>query len=302
MIAFRYLMLVVFVFWGSISTAEDKIKPDCSSYLSPKLAKNVSFCVQRSRPDLPSNKEPVVYFMHGLGGNETLWVKGGYSDQLKDLVSNDPTFPQVTFISFETEMDSFFSDYQGKTESSKSYETWFIEEFIPTMEKKFSICSERNCRGIAGVSMGGFGALKTAIKYPSYFLFAAANSPALPPFSIHEKDELWRDYFKETKIGIALGMTLLRDVRKIFSSEELYQLNDPISLVKQFEGTNPFPSLYFDVGTEDNFGFQRGYQIFKDTLDSYHLAYEAFLEEGGDHFIYHHRNRFLLEFIRDQIY
>ena len=272
--------------------------PKCSSYSSSWLGRTVAFCIQRTHPEANHENEPVVYFLHGLGGNESTWSKGGYAEELKNMVAADPQFPQLTFISFETEMDSFFSDFQGLSEGSKAYETWFLNDFVPFIEEKYKVCSQRNCRGVAGVSMGGFGALKLSLKYPQMFSVGAANSAALPPFSIHESNENWRDYFSDTKIGVTKGMVLLRDVRKIFPTEELYQQNNPITLVEKLDDNVPLPKLYFDVGSEDNFGFQVGYQILKDTLNAEGITYSSFLEEGGDHFIFHHRNKDLLDFIK----
>jgi S-formylglutathione hydrolase FrmB len=274
---------------------------ECSSYDSAALGKTISYCVQRSHPEYKLENEPVVYFMHGLGGNEITWSQAGYSEALRILVESDKDFPAITFISFETELDSFFSDFKGSNEGNKAYETWFIDEFIPTMEQRLPICRERKCRGLAGVSMGGFGSLKTAFKHPDLFQFAAANSPALPPFSIHADNSLWREYFSDTKIGPAKGMLLLKDVRNIFPTEELYLSNDPITLAETFEDPILFPSLYFDVGSEDNFGFQVGFEILKNVLDEKKVNYSSFLEPGGDHFIYKHRNRNLLEFIANEL-
>ncbi len=292
-------LLLGFLVLTVVCISKADTQPRCTSYSSSWLGKTVSFCIQRSRNDLPNLNEPVVYFLHGLGGNESSWSREYYLKALVDLVSHDSNFPAITFISFETELDSFFSDFDGVEVGPKAYESWFINDFIPFIEEKFLVCKERACRGIAGLSMGGFGALKMALKHPNMFSVGAANSPALPPFSIHESNELWKEYFSDTKVGIVKGMLLLRDIRRIFPSEKLYQANNPISLVENFSSSNIFPSLYFDVGSEDNFGFQVGYQNFKTVLDLNEYPYSSFMENGGDHFIYHHRNKDLLKFIRD---
>jgi len=293
----RFLLaLFILHFW---TIGQTLATTKCTSYSSHWLEKTVSFCIERTRPELDHENEPVIYFLHGLGGNQTTWSKGGYSEALSELTSKDPNFPALTFVSFETEMDSFFSDFEGRPEGSKAYESWFLNDFIPFIEEKYDVCKTQNCRGVAGVSMGGFGALKFALKFQHLFSLGAANSPALPPFSIHESNEEWKDYFSNTKIGVTKGMLLLRDVRKIFPTEELYQLNNPNALVENSQNSQQFPKLYFDVGSEDNFGFQVGYQIFKETLDLAEKNYSAAIEEGGDHFIYHHRNRNLIEFIKE---
>jgi S-formylglutathione hydrolase FrmB len=288
--------LLVFTL-SQVSVAETKAQ--CSTYPSKILGRKVKFCFQRSRNDSSIQNEPVVYFLHGLGGNESIWTKGGYSEALNKLVAEDADFPAMTFVSFETQIDSFFSDFQGGSSGSKAYETWLLKDFIPYIETKFSVCRERSCRGIAGVSMGGFGSLKIALKNPETFSVVAANSPALPPFSIHEDNEMWRNYFSQTPIGVIKGMVLLKDVRRIFPTEQLYEANNPANVVSNLPNSTPLPGIYFDVGSEDNFGFEVGYEIFKNTLETNDIPFSSFVEEGGDHFIFHHRNQYLLTFLKN---
>lgn len=297
MVFLRLVIVLVVVTLSQKSIADTQ--PQCSSYPSKQLGKKVKYCLQRSRTDSPSDNEPVIYFLHGLGGNESIWTQGGYSDALNKLVAQNANFPAMTFVSFETQIDSFFSDFQGNSNGGRSYETWLLKEFIPFIESKFSVCSERACRGIAGVSMGGFGSLKIALKNPETFSVAAANSPALPPFSIHEDNQMWRDYFSHTPIGVTKGMVLLKDVRRIFPTQELYEANNPATVISNFPHSAPLPGLYFDVGSEDNFGFEIGFEVFKNILESNDIPYSSFVEQGGDHFIFHHTNKYLLSFLRD---
>ncbi|MFM8313135.1 MAG: hypothetical protein ACKOA8_02510, partial [Deltaproteobacteria bacterium] len=115
-------------------------------------------------------------------------------------------------------------------------------------------------------------------------------------------NEKWRDYFSNAPIGPVKGMLLLKDVRNIFSTEALYEANDPIVLVRQYANSAPMPKLYFDVGSEDNFGFEVGHQVFKETLNGQGFEYSSFIEEGGNHFIYHHRGKVLLQFLKETLH
>ncbi len=293
---YRRLLMLVALTLSQLSVAE--VGRQCNHYASNRLNKKVTYCVERSHPEQPSLNEPVIYFLHGLGGDHDDWVEKKYSKALQTLVGEDPNFPSLTFISFDTEIDSFFSDFEGVATGSKSYESWFINEFIPLIEDKFKVCKDRSCRGLAGFSMGGFGALKIGLKFPELFSLSAANSPVLPPFSLYEEVSLWKDFFRQQPIGLIKGMVLLRDVKRIFPTQELYQENNPIDLVRNFPNSSSVPEIYFDVGSEDNFGFQVGYEIFKNTLDSKYFPYTSYLEDGGNHSIYLHRNRNLLQFMK----
>ena len=59
------------------------------------------------------------------------------------------------------------------------YEDFLTKEFMPQMEKKYRVDGARATRGITGVSMGGFGALHLAFKYPQQFAAVSAQMPAL---------------------------------------------------------------------------------------------------------------------------
>jgi S-formylglutathione hydrolase FrmB len=60
-----------------------------------------------------------------------------------------------------------------------NYEDFFIKELIPHIEKTYKAKTEKRFRGIAGLSMGGYGSLLYALKYPHLFVAAAPLSAAI---------------------------------------------------------------------------------------------------------------------------
>ncbi|NJK97827.1 MAG: hypothetical protein HC905_25565 [Bacteroidales bacterium] len=59
------------------------------------------------------------------------------------------------------------------------YEDFLIQELIPQMELKYRLKSSRKSRAIAGLSMGGYGTVLNAFKYPDIFCAAYAMSAAI---------------------------------------------------------------------------------------------------------------------------
>ena len=59
------------------------------------------------------------------------------------------------------------------------YESYIIQELIPEIDKKFRTKADREHRAIAGLSMGGFGAMKFGLKYPEKFALIGSFSGAL---------------------------------------------------------------------------------------------------------------------------
>ena len=69
----------------------------------------------------------------------------------------------------------FINSVDGKVR----YEDFLMKEFMPQLEKRYRVESTRAKRGITGISMGGYGALRLAFKYPSQFEAVSGQMPAL---------------------------------------------------------------------------------------------------------------------------
>jgi S-formylglutathione hydrolase FrmB len=261
------------------------------------LGRSVKYCLNRSRPDVPFRKgEAVVYFFHGIGGGVSSWEENGYAKALDEHLSQK-SLPPITFVSFDTAAYSFFSDAGGYTSGPEAYETWLIREFIPFVETQHNVCRERSCRAFGGVSMGGFGALKMALKYPETVIAAAGNSPALAPFSIFEADQKWQQYFSRHPIGWDRGFWLLVGLRRIFTSRSQEENNDPTTLLGKYPSDKPKPDLYFDVGEQDDFGFQEGHDRFKNALNQSGTWNFESWKVSGNHKVFESRATHLMGFL-----
>jgi len=264
------------------------------------LGHEVNYCLHRTLPEQPAQPgEPVVYFMHGVNGSSKSWMDNGYAEVI-EILTKEERFPAMTFVSFDTEGMSFFSDVGGPGPGRRGYETWFVTEFLPFVEKTWNLCAKRECRGIAGLSMGGGGALKTALRHPDLFRVAAANSAALMPFNIHENDFSWLAYFSRHQVGPLQGMVMLNDVRRVLPTEEIADDNDPSVLVDRMADASALPQLYFDVGGKDYFGFHEGFFRLKGVLEKKKLPFTSVFIPEGTHDVFWDRRWWLIRFVRDQ--
>lgn len=289
-------MGIVLSFAGVVEAA-----PQCLQYFSKIRGANVNYCVHRSRPDLPAvSGEPVIYFFHGITGNAKSYTENGYSEAL-DILAPEENFPSFTIVSFDTSGRSFFSDRNDVKTGPQAFETWFITEFMSFIENKYDLCNQKKCRGLAGLSMGGYGALKTGLKYKERFSFVGINSAAIAPFNIWNNLVDWNAYFSRNPIGPWQGHALLQDIRGIFRNKEMYQRNDPVQLLLNIKDEADAPKIYIDVGGKDYFGFQEGFFTFTKILDDRRWSYESFYVPDGGHDIFHDRRWWLMRFIRDQV-
>jgi len=178
---------------------------------------------------------PVLYLLHGLFGSCENWL------ELTNLTNyfNGKTFALV----FPDCGDNWYTD-SAANELDK-FETFFIEEFIPKIESTHKIGGKRNKRAIAGLSMGGYGAFKFALKRPDLFIFAGSMSGAFNAPQI-TKNSIKREYTE-----------LLPSIMKTFgaANSRTRDDNDLFKLVSRLPQSEikKISQLYFDCGTEDVF-------------------------------------------------
>ncbi len=118
---------------------------------------------------------PVVYLLHGYSDDNTGWLQFGEINRLADAAINEGTIPPMIIVMPNGDSSWYINSYDGK----EKYEDFFFKEFMPTVEKTFRIKAEKRYRGIAGLSMGGYGTLIYSLKHPELFSAAAPLSAAI---------------------------------------------------------------------------------------------------------------------------
>ena len=115
---------------------------------------------------------PVLYLLHGAGGNMCEWIdKAGIQRTADALVASGDIPPTVIIMP-----DAGTSWY---VDGKEKMETAIVNELIPDVEKRFRVLVNRDGRLIAGLSMGGYGAMRFALRYPEMFAAAGLLSPAI---------------------------------------------------------------------------------------------------------------------------
>lgn len=185
--------------------------------------------IDYSSKESSARRYPVVYLLHGLTGRFDNWVTKS------SVVAASERYP-VIIVTPEGE-NGWYTD--NRTPGRK-YESYLLKELIPEIDKKFRTISDGDHRAIAGLSMGGYGAIKFGLKYPDLFALAGSFSGALGAASITQK-----------AIPGAIGKT----IDEIFGSpeSETRKANDLFDIVRRStpDKIKEFPFLYLDCGTED---------------------------------------------------
>ena len=158
------------------------------------LNRDVRYTIYLPADYTSSNRNyPVVYLLHGYTDDNTGWLQFGEINRYADKAIADGTIPPMIIVMPNGDSSWYINSFDGK----EKYEDFFITEFIPSIEKTYHIKADKKYRGIAGLSMGGYGTLNYAFKYPQ--LFAAAAPLSAGVFADDEvlamKEENWENVF-----------------------------------------------------------------------------------------------------------
>jgi len=125
--------------------------------------------------DRSERNYPVVYLLHGYTDDNTGWLQFGEINRYADEAIAKGTIPPMIIVMPNGDSSWYINSYDGK----EKYEDFFIKEFMPAIEKSYRIKDQKKYRGVAGLSMGGYGTLIYALKYPQLFAAAAPLSAAV---------------------------------------------------------------------------------------------------------------------------
>jgi S-formylglutathione hydrolase FrmB len=150
--------------------------------------------------DLPANKDtryPVLYWLHGMNQTEST---DHYPIHYLDDGIKAGVIPPMIVVYVSGGQRTYYTD----SPDAHSYpETAFIDELIPTVDQTYRTQPTREHRAIAGMSMGGFGALKFAFKHPELFSSVTAFAPGIrdpQSFAKDRPDILARMFKSDPKV------------------------------------------------------------------------------------------------------
>ncbi|MBR5257376.1 MAG: esterase family protein [Clostridia bacterium] len=172
-------------------------------------------------------KWKVLYLLHGLSDDHTIWER---RTSIERYVSDLP----LAVIMPETQRGWYTDMRHGF-----KWFTFFTTE-LPRVVKDFfpAISDKREDTFVAGLSMGGYGALKLALSRPDIYSAAASLSGAVDIAEICEN---------EVKNGGHEALDILGDVVQVRGGKD-----DLFALCENFDfGKNAAPRLFMCCGTED---------------------------------------------------
>jgi enterochelin esterase-like enzyme len=128
-------------------------------------------------------KYPVVYLLHGIGGDETEWIRFATPDALLDnLIADKRAVPMIVVIpngrALADDSATGNNFAPEKVAGFAKFEQDLLDNLIPAIEKQYAALTDREHRALAGLSMGGGQTLNFGLGHLDTFAWIGAFSSA----------------------------------------------------------------------------------------------------------------------------
>lgn len=217
---------------------------------------------------------PVLYLLHGYGGSETSWIERCNIHLIIDSLIRLNEIPSLIVIMPDARNSYYINDYAGEFR----YEDIFIQELIPFVDSTYKTCSHPGCRIIAGLSMGGFGAVIQSVLHAGEFETCIALSAAIrsDEMILNEKQENYNKKFSPLFGNNLTGEERITELWKSYSP--FYIIDD--SIANKLKGIN----WYIDCGMNDS--LLEGNEMLHRVFLKFNIPHEYHVRIGSHNWEY----------------
>lgn len=184
--------------FDSLRTGITQGKIDTVRYASKTVGTTRKAIIYTPPGFLNNKKYPVLYLLHGIGGDEKEWLNGGHPEVILDnLYAENKIAPMIVVMPNGRAMKD---DRAGgnimdpeKVQAFATFEKDLLNDLIPFIEKKYPVIKDREHRAIAGLSMGGGQSLNFGLGNIDKFAwvggFSSAPNTKSPELLVPNPDE-----------------------------------------------------------------------------------------------------------------
>jgi enterochelin esterase-like enzyme len=167
----------------------------------------------------PQKRYPVLYLLHGAGGNYTEWTDSFLPEQADRLMVAHEIPPMIVVMPD----DGGQTYWANWSEGGPRWADYLTEDIVSTIDQRYRTLANAQSRAIGGLSMGGLGALNLAFQHPDIFGVVGAHSPSV---RLEPDPALW------------------------FLQGQTFWDNDPVWLAQNRPGLDSL-TIWLDAGDED---------------------------------------------------
>lgn len=222
-----------------------------------QMSTSVSVSLPNDICERPKGGFPVLYLLHGLFDDHTAWARRTNIDRYAGEHGLAVVMPEVQ-RSYYTDMEYGFQ-----------YFTYISDELPTLCREMFGFSFERKDTFVAGLSMGGYGALKCGLRRPDVFSSCAGIS------SVVDLKSRVEDYLNRPDMKNAFG-----DPASLSGQDDLFSLARTVSTLPRENR----PRIFLSCGTEDS--MLKENRSFKDSLENLGIKNEYHEASGGHEWTY----------------
>jgi S-formylglutathione hydrolase len=294
--------------------------------LGDATEQSVSVYLPPSYDTAPSKRYPVVYLLHGFGGSNRTWTQDvGYGYNIAPLLDELINSGQVRemIVVAPNGRNAFGGSLYLNSATTGNWEDYIFRDVVGYVDTNYRTIVRPSSRGIAGHSMGGFGAISVGMKHADVFNAIYALSPCClePEGENDATNEAWRRIGKLTTLDQLPKRFQVRDAgfytlvfaassaaiapnasRPPFYADFLYQEKDgklllneavsakykaimPTNMVEDYkQNLLMMRGIFLDVGQNDEFfAIRNGTLLFARALAECGIPHTSEIYAGGKH-------------------
>ncbi|HEY5507519.1 MAG TPA: alpha/beta hydrolase-fold protein [Paludibacter sp.] len=263
----EFSLIVLTIVFPAIMIAQTGKVFDNLSFKSKILKMDRKFSVYLPADYETSNRSyPVLYLLHGSGDDQTGWVQFGEVKLIADRAIKEGK--STAMIVVMPDANTGRKGYFNSIKEDFRYEDFFFQELIPNIEKTYRVRAEKQFRAIAGLSMGGGGAIIYAMHHPEMFATACPLSASFRTQSIN--------HYKNPTDTTGLTTEQIETYNK---------QHNPIYLVDNMpDNQKNQVRWYFDVGDDD--GLSESNFALHIAMRNKGIVHEFRIRDGGHNWSY----------------
>jgi putative tributyrin esterase len=247
---------------------------------------------------------PVAYYLHGMFGDEWNWVRAGNIDRTLDSLTAQGMAEMIVVMpdgddGWYTTWNNLGNNVDCRRAKPPSrqnetidaycvpwpkYDDYIARDLVARVDSSYRTVATRNARAIAGLSMGGYGAVSLALMYPDVFSAAASHSGVLSPLYLGPHPYTSPSRYAATRVELQQNMPNLWPATVLAFGRDTtgWWPRDPGRRAARAVATDRarMPALMIDVGTSDPYVDQS--RDFHATLERLGVEH-AYAEWPGTH-------------------
>ncbi|HEX29385.1 TPA: hypothetical protein ENG04_04820, partial [Candidatus Poribacteria bacterium] len=280
--------------------------------LSDPSTRAVTIYLPPSYDMFPKKRYPVLYLLHGFGGDNDSFVKlltEPVALMILDGLMNGGLVPEMIIVMPDAG-NSFGGSFYTNSELIGNYEDYIVKDLVGYIDSNYRTIPDRKGRVIMGASMGGYGSMKLGVKHPD--VFRAVVSLCAPLDFTANRDWMIARVLEENPNGMGdpgegkTFTTFLYALSAAFSpnlnsppffvdlpfeypsgkiKEDVWSRWEEHDIASMLERDpdrfRKLDGIYIDIGDKDELGLTPVVLSFHEKLLAFGIDHEFFMFEGG---------------------